>query len=83
MADVVAAWVLDTQAGAPSGALAAELEGGGDFYFVVHQAAGAVSVQLGVTVTEALVRLRAHAFSEGRSVNEVAEDVVARRLRFS
>ena len=83
MADVVAAWVLDTQAGAPSGALAAELEGGGDFYFVVHQAAGAVSVELGVTVTEALVRLRAHAFSEGRSVSEVAEDVVARRLRFS
>ena len=83
MADVVAGWVLDTQAGAPPGALAPELERGADFYLVVHQAAGAVSVQLGVTVTEALIRLRAHAFSEGRSVSDVAEDVVTRSLRLS
>jgi hypothetical protein len=41
-----------------------------------------VSVQLGVSVTEALVRLRAYAFSENRLVRDVAEDVVARRLRF-
>ena len=48
MADVVAQWVLDVQADAPPGALAAELEAGGEFYFVVHNAAGVVSVQLGV-----------------------------------
>jgi AmiR/NasT family two-component response regulator len=49
---------------------------------IVHNAAGIVSVQLGVSVTEALVRLRAYAFSENRLVRDVAEDVVARRLRF-
>lgn len=83
MADVIAAWVLDSQAGAQPGVLAPELERDGDFHFVVHNAAGAVSVQLGVSVGEALLRLRAYAFSQGRPLNEVAEDVVARRLRFN
>jgi hypothetical protein len=50
---------------------------------VVHQATGMVSVQLGVPVTEAFVRLRAHAFAAERGLDEVAEDVVARRLRFT
>jgi hypothetical protein len=41
-----------------------------------------VSVQLGIDVGEALVRLRAHAFGHGRLVRDVARDVVERRLRF-
>jgi hypothetical protein len=41
-----------------------------------------IMIQLGVTITEALVRLRAYAYAEGRLVNDVARDVVARRLRF-
>lgn len=49
----------------------------------VHQAAGMISVQLGVGVEEALVRLRAHAYAEERGLAEVARDVVARRLRFT
>jgi hypothetical protein len=49
---------------------------------VVHQATGMVSVQLGVTIEEALLRLRAHAYGSERPLGEVAEDVVARRLRF-
>jgi ANTAR domain len=79
----VAQWVLDVQAGAPPGTLAQELEEGGEFYFMVHNAAGIVSVQLGVSVTEALIRLRAYAFTNGRLVRDVAEDVVARRIRLS
>ena len=47
----------------------------------VHQATGMVSVQLGVSLAEALVRLRAYAYANDRSLNEVAADVVARRLR--
>jgi hypothetical protein len=66
MADVVARWVLDRQADAPPGTLAAELELSADFHFVVHNAAGKVSVQAGISVTEALVRLRAFAFSHDR-----------------
>ena len=41
-----------------------------------------VAVQLGVPVADALLRLRAHAFSSGRPVSDVADDVVARRFRF-
>jgi hypothetical protein len=49
---------------------------------VVHQAAGMVSVQLGVDVAEALLRLRAHAFATGCSMVDLATEVVARRVRF-
>ena len=49
---------------------------------VVHQAAGMISVQLDVSVGDALLRLRGHAFAHSRSMSEVAADVVARRLRF-
>ena len=82
MAEVIARWVLDVQAQAPPGVVAEELEHDADFHFVVHNAAGVVSVQLGVSITEALIRLRAYAFSEDRSLRAVAEDVVARKLRF-
>jgi hypothetical protein len=49
----------------------------------VHQAAGMASVQLGVTVIDALARLRAYAFVHDRALADVAADIVARRLRFS
>jgi GAF domain-containing protein len=81
IADVAARWVLAAQAGAPLDAVAGELEAGADFHFVVHNAAGMVSVQAGISVTEALIRLRAFAFSSDRLLADVAEDVVARRLR--
>ncbi len=81
MADVAARAVLAAQAKAPPDELAAELETGGDFRFVVHQASGMVAAQLGIGVGEALVRLRAYAFANDRMLSDVAEDVVARRLR--
>ena len=81
LADVTARLVLETQAGAPPGAVAEELEAGADFHFAVHNAAGMISVQLGISVTEALIRLRAHAFSSDRPIADVALDVIARRLR--
>lgn len=81
LADVAARWVLETQAGAPPDTVAAELETGADFHFVVHNAAGMISVQQGISVAEALVRLRAHAFGADRPLADVAQDVVARRLR--
>jgi GAF domain-containing protein len=48
----------------------------------VHQATGMISAQLGVSLAEALVRLRAHAYSQERTITDVAADVVGRRLRF-
>jgi GAF domain-containing protein len=81
VADVAARWVLEAQAGAPPDAVAEELQTGADFHYVVHNAAGMVSVQEGISVTEALIRLRAYAFSSDRLLADVAQDVVARRLR--
>ena len=81
VAYVAARWVLEAQAGAPPDAVAAGLEIGADFHFVVHNAAGMVSVQQQISVTEALIRLRAYAFSNDRLLADVAQDVVARRLR--
>ncbi|WIM18371.1 GAF and ANTAR domain-containing protein [Microbacterium sp. zg-B185] len=49
----------------------------------VHQATGMVSVQLGTSVTDAFARLRGHAYATGRSVDEVARDVVTRVLDFT
>jgi hypothetical protein len=48
----------------------------------VHQATGMISVQLGVSLAEALVRLRARAYADDRLINDLADDVVARRMRF-
>ncbi|MFL1377806.1 ANTAR domain-containing protein [Nocardiopsis protaetiae] len=46
----------------------------------VHQATGMLIAGLGVTAEQALAKLRAHAFSVGRMVDEVADDLVAGRL---
>ena len=81
LADLAARWVLEAQAGAPPDAVAQELEIGADFHFAVHNAAGIVSVQQDISVTEALIRLRAYAFSHDRLLAEVAADVVTHRLR--
>jgi GAF domain-containing protein len=81
VAQVAARWVLEAQAGAPPDKVAQELEVGADFHFAVHNAAGIVSVQAGISVAEALIRLRAYSFSTDRLLADVARDVIARRLR--
>ena len=82
LADVSAAAVLMMKANAPKGKLARELEAGTDLHYVVHQASGMVAVQLEMSIVNALIRLRGYAFAQDRVLNEVAQDVVARRLRF-
>jgi len=49
----------------------------------IHQATGMVLAQLGIDATDALARLRAHAFAHQQPLLVVAADVVARRLIFS
>ncbi|MEX0835307.1 MAG: ANTAR domain-containing protein, partial [Nitriliruptor sp.] len=56
---------------------------GGPGEVAVHQASGMVSVQLGIAVAAAISVLRAHAFSAGRPLHDVALDVIARRLRMT
>jgi hypothetical protein len=81
LAGMAARWVLDAQAAAASGAVPRQLEADADFRFLVHNAAGMISVQQGITVTDALIRLRAYAFTHDRLLTEVAQDVVDRKLR--
>ncbi|MEU4794982.1 GAF and ANTAR domain-containing protein [Streptomyces sp. NPDC023327] len=76
---LTAALVQDTE---PWAAFAAAADTSHFYRAAVHQAAGMISVQAGVALAEALIRLRAYAFRHGRPLNEVAEDVVARRVRF-
>ena len=47
----------------------------------VSQATGMLVAQLDVDPAEALVRLRAHAYTTGRSATDVARDILDRRLR--
>ncbi len=54
----------------------------GDDRLVIHQATGMIAAQLDDTIANALARLRADAFARGRSMYDVALDVVERRVRF-
>ena len=49
----------------------------------IHQATGMVLAQLGIDATQALARLRAHAFTHQQLLLQVADDVVSRRLIFT
>ncbi|MFF9563907.1 GAF and ANTAR domain-containing protein [Leifsonia sp. NPDC014704] len=49
----------------------------------VHQATGMIIAQMRVNADDAQALLRAHAFTLGRPVREVAADVVARRIKFT
>jgi GAF domain len=82
LADVVGEVLLALQADAPVGQLSADLEVNANLRFVVAQASGMIAVQLDVPIEVALVRLRGYAFAHNRPVDDVAADIVDRRLRF-
>lgn len=48
----------------------------------VHQATGILLIQLDTTATDAFFRLKAHAFATGRTLEDVARDVVERKIDF-
>lgn len=81
-AEVTVAALLDQQEDASrSGAgdgLAEAVESRAELF----QAQGMVMVQIGGTINEAIARMRAHAYAEGRGLTEIARDVVTRKLRF-
>jgi hypothetical protein len=87
-ADLATLLLLDArieETGAPISGAPAErgFEDLGAYRAEIDQATGILTVQLGVGIDEAFVRLRAHAFMQGRRLADVAADVVAHRLRFS
>jgi hypothetical protein len=81
LADVTTNIVLGLQAGAPGGELNDLLADEPAHWAEIHQATGMVSVQLGVSLDEAFVRLRAHAFAQSLSLREVSRQIVLRLLR--
>jgi len=52
-------------------------------YLRVHVAAGMISAQLAISTTEAMSRIRAHAFASGLSLGLVADAIVDRVLRLA
>jgi hypothetical protein len=62
--------------------LAELLDTGGTDRIVIHQATGMIAAQLNETTSNALARLRAAAFVSGRPMDDIAQDVVERRMRF-
>jgi hypothetical protein len=82
VADVIAREIVARQAAAPAGMVADDLADDRSLRVVVHQATGMVAAQLDVEVQEALLRLRARAYSEDTSVTVVATAVVNRERRF-
>ncbi len=81
LADIATHVTLGLQAGAPAEGLHDLVAEEPAHWAEIHQATGMISAQLDVSLDEAFVRLRAHAFGEERALRIVADDVVARRLR--
>jgi hypothetical protein len=73
--------LLEMQAVTPGGSAASGMTGVGSS--AVHQATGMVMVQLDADAEAAFAALRARAYQEGRTLLEVARDVLERRLRLS
>jgi hypothetical protein len=80
-AEVTVENLLDAQAGGGEPPTGDGLDHVLDANYVIYQAQGMTMVDLGVSLAEALIRLRAHAFAEDRLLTEVAHDVVEGRLR--
>jgi hypothetical protein len=82
VADIARDAMLSLQEPTESADLGVLLDGVGADRIVVHQATGVIAAQLDESTVNALARLRAAAFESGRSIYDIAEDVVARRVRF-
>jgi len=79
--DLAVKTLIDGQDHAIGGAAADGLDEAIEHSPELFQAQGMVMVQLGVSLAEALVRIRAHTYAENLRLNDVARDIVARRLR--
>jgi len=81
-ADIALQLLLDSYAGISGSADYRPLDGMSDSRAEVYQATGMISAQLDVSLEEAFVRLRAHAFAADTPLHDVAGGVVSRTLRF-
>jgi hypothetical protein len=82
MASVIGRAILAAQAGTSDEDLMGKSSGSSLVDIRVHQAAGMLSVQASLSVKDALVLLRAHAFGIGCQLSELANLVVSRATRY-
>jgi len=50
---------------------------------MIHQATGMVIAQLDISADDAQLLIQAHAFAADRSMRDIAEDIIERRLSFA
>lgn len=81
LGEVVTETLLGLQDEAPVGTLGAGLDDAVAYRAETYQASGMVAIQLQIPASEAMLRIRAHAFATDRTLSAVAADIVARRLR--
>ncbi|MGZ4592246.1 MAG: GAF domain-containing protein [Actinomycetes bacterium] len=81
-ADAAVRVILDLHTQGGDGELPDALAPGWSSSSAVHQATGMIMVQLGTDLVSAFAALRARAFRSDRRVQDVARDVVERRLQF-
>jgi hypothetical protein len=80
LASIVTVLLLVQQAEEPPGSTARVFREGVETQSLVQRAAGMVSEQLGVSIVDALVVIRSHAYTNGFDVRSVAERVLSRDL---
>ena len=81
LAAVLSESVLSLQEDASPGTVASVSDDAVEYRVEVHQASGMTAMQLSIPPSEGLLRIRAFAFANNRTVAEIASDIVARRLR--
>jgi hypothetical protein len=85
-ADTATMLLLDAQDGATGSTGPGDGPGGqpaglASYRAEIDQATGMLTEQLGVSITDAFIRLRAYAYGNDIQLADVARDIVARRLR--
>lgn len=81
LAEVITETVLSLQDDAPAGVLAPGLDAAVRYRAEIYQASGMIAIQLAISPSEALLRIRGFAFANDQTVVETAADIVAGRLR--
>ncbi|WP_410811527.1 GAF and ANTAR domain-containing protein [Micromonospora sp. 067-2] len=81
-ADVTVTALLDRQERTGDSGIDDIYDDAAEYRAELFQAQGMVMVQLGITLGEAMMRIRAYAYAEDRRLGDVTRDIVARRLRF-
>lgn len=83
LSSVATTELLNGQAQAGTGAMPLGIDDALDSQFVIYQAQGMVKVQLGVSLPEAISRMRAYAYANDLALAQVARDIVGRSLDLS